>query len=255
MKKSLQILFILLFIVGINSSVYAADSSYGTAVYRAQGGDELVVASGGKITVASGGEVDYESGSSFEIGGVAITASAAELNFNDGATAGNQVANKTVVADANINTGVSKVTELHIGTSGSETQVTATGTELNLNDGQTATAAEVNNACDVSARVQAMTASGNVTAGVQSVELDHTSVTIAAVMADATNHEGFFHVKATTEPGGGGDHTLTMTSGTFNGSNTVATFADIQDALVIYIDSAGNGSIVVNVGSVALSGP
>lgn len=37
--------------------------SYQPKVYRKQGGDELVVASGGKITVESGGEIEYQSGS------------------------------------------------------------------------------------------------------------------------------------------------------------------------------------------------
>lgn len=62
------------------------------------------------------------------------TLTAAELAFLDGATAGTQVASKAVIADANVNTGVSKVTALHIGASGSETQVTATAAELNYND-------------------------------------------------------------------------------------------------------------------------
>jgi len=77
----------------------------------------------------------------FNIGGVAVTATAAELNFLASATAGTQVASKAVIADANINIGVSKVTELHIGATGSETQVTATGAELNLNDNQAASVA------------------------------------------------------------------------------------------------------------------
>jgi hypothetical protein len=38
-----------------------ADATYQPLVYRKQGGDELVVASGGKITVESGGEIDLES--------------------------------------------------------------------------------------------------------------------------------------------------------------------------------------------------
>jgi hypothetical protein len=38
-----------------------ADATYQPLVYRKQGGDELVVASGGKITVESGGEIDMES--------------------------------------------------------------------------------------------------------------------------------------------------------------------------------------------------
>lgn len=58
----------------------------------------------------------------------------AELAFLDGATAGTQVASKAVIADANVNTGVSKVTQLHIGASGSETQVNATAAELNKLD-------------------------------------------------------------------------------------------------------------------------
>jgi len=38
-----------------------SDTTYQPKVYRKQGGDELVVASGGKITVESGGELDIES--------------------------------------------------------------------------------------------------------------------------------------------------------------------------------------------------
>lgn len=65
-----------------------------------------------------------------------VTSTATELNYLDltGAV-GTQEANKAVVADANVNTGISKVTQLHIGATGSETQVTSTGTELNLLDG------------------------------------------------------------------------------------------------------------------------
>lgn len=63
---------------------------------------------------------------------VQVTATPAEINYLDKAAAvGVQEANKAVVADGNINTGVSKVTELHIGASGSEVQVTATPAEIN----------------------------------------------------------------------------------------------------------------------------
>jgi hypothetical protein len=81
----------------------------------------------------------------------AVTATQAELNILDGVTAtnselnyldlttgpGTQEASKAVVADSNVNTGVSKVTELHIGASGSEVQVTSTPAELNHLDGVT----------------------------------------------------------------------------------------------------------------------
>lgn len=145
---------------------------------------------------------------------------------------------------------------LWVGTKGSEVQVAdeaghifVAGTEL------ASTAAEIDKACDLSAKDQAMIASGAVTAGVQHLTLDHTSITIAATIADVTAHQGFFLVEAITEPGGSGDHTLTLTGGTFNGTNTIATFADVSDALLVYFNSAGRGTILVNTGSVALSGP
>jgi len=87
----------------------------------------------------------------FKIGGTAVTTTAAELNaiaggglsaaelgVLDGVTAGTQAAAKAVVADANVNTGISKVTQLHIGVSGSETQVTSTAAELNALDASVA---------------------------------------------------------------------------------------------------------------------
>ena len=57
--------------------------------------------------------------------------SEADLEKLDGVTNGTQAAGKAVVADTNVNTGVSKVTELHIGATGSEVQVTATPAEIN----------------------------------------------------------------------------------------------------------------------------
>ena len=48
------------------------DPSYNTKVYVQQGGDRMVV--------ASGGELDVESGGAFKIAGVAVTVGAAELN-------------------------------------------------------------------------------------------------------------------------------------------------------------------------------
>lgn len=152
--------------------------------------------------------------SDFYIGGTQVTATAAEINALDG--------------------------------------VTATVAELNILDGVTATAAEINNAADVSARTQELTATGAVTAGVQSVELNHASTIIAATIADASNHQGLFIVKDTSASGTAA-HTLTLTSGTFNGTNNVATLNAPDEALVVYFDSAGNGTIVENVGAVALS--
>ncbi len=163
----------------------------------------------------------------------------AELDVLDGATAGTQVAGKAVIANSSTNIGVVKATQLHIGTSGSETQVNAT-------------AAEINNAADVSARTQILTVSAAITAGVQTVELDHASGVIAATIANATNHQGLFVVKDTSATGTAA-HTLTLTAGTFNGTNNVATLNARDECLVVYFDSTGRGTVVVNVGSVALT--
>lgn len=100
--------------------------------------------------------------------------------------------------------------------------------------------------------VQELTATGVVTAGVQSVELNHATVVAAATIADATNHEGLFIVKNTSASGTAA-HTLTLTSGTFNGAADVATLNAPNECLIVYFDSAGNGTIVENVGTVGLS--
>jgi len=57
-----------------------ADTTYQPAVYRKQGGDELVVADGGKILVESGGTIEVESGGTmtiadgaFAVGDLALT--------------------------------------------------------------------------------------------------------------------------------------------------------------------------------------
>lgn len=54
--------------------------SYTPKIYREQGAEKMVVASGGEIEVQSGGTLDIESGGSFKIAGTAMTATAAQLN-------------------------------------------------------------------------------------------------------------------------------------------------------------------------------
>lgn len=142
---------------------------------------------------------------------------------------------------------------VYVGAKGSEVAISdASGNIAQAGTTITATGAEVNNAADVSARTQDVTVAGAkvITAGIQSVELNNT-VQITATIASAVNHQGLFHVKAIVEPAT--THTVTLTAGTWDGTNTIATFADISDALVVYFDSDGNGSIVVNIGAVVLS--
>ena len=71
---------------------------------------------------------------------------AAEVDVLDAATAGTQVAFKAVIADTNTNIGVTKITDLYLGTTGAETQVTASGAELNYNDITAAGTAEASKA-------------------------------------------------------------------------------------------------------------
>jgi len=91
-----------------------ADATYSPKFYREQGGNRAVVASGGSLDVESGGEIDIESGGSLKIGGVAVTATAAEINaiaggglssaelgVLDSVTPGTIAASKAVVVDAN----------------------------------------------------------------------------------------------------------------------------------------------------------
>lgn len=133
--------------------------------------------------------------------------------------------------------------------------VVVSGNDLEITEGTLggdATIAEINNVADVSGRVQELTVTGAVTAGKQSVELKHNTVIVAATIADAANHQGLFIVKNTSATGTAA-HTLTLTSGTFNGTATVATLNAPNEALVVYFDSAGNGTIVENVGSVGLA--
>lgn len=141
-----------------------------------------------------------------------------------------------------------KVGTLNVG----GTDVTATAAELNVMDGVTATATEINRVADISFRVQERTTTGAVTAFVQSLELNHATVAIAATMADSADHQGLFIVK-NTSASGTESHTLTLTAGTFDGTNNVATLDAPGEALIVYFDSDGNGVIVENIGSVALS--
>lgn len=113
-----------------------------------------------------------------------------------------------------------------------------------------ATAAEINKAADVSSFVLELTASGAVPATVRVLELNHISVVIEATWTVVPNT--LFIVKNTSASGTAA-HTLTLTDGTFNGTNTVATLNAPAEFLCVWFDSAGAGTVIVNVGSVGLS--
>lgn len=101
MKKQFYAFIIAILMTG----VYATASDFSVPIYKEQGGAHMVVGSGGALDVESGGEIDIESGGALKLAGTAITATAAELNANAGATAGTVVASKAVVVDANKDVG------------------------------------------------------------------------------------------------------------------------------------------------------
>lgn len=90
-----------------------------------------------------------------------------------------------------------------------------------------------------------------ITAGAKRVQVGPVGSGITATIADAANHQGEF----TVFYGGTGttSHTLTLTSGSFNGTNNVATLNAAGESLTVWFDSAGAGKIIANVGSVGLS--
>lgn len=101
-------------------------------------------------------------------------------------------------------------------------------------------------------RVHTMTASGVVPPGVATLYLNHATVVIAATIANAANHEGLMLIKDISASGTAA-HTVTLTAGTYNGTNNVATLNARDEALLTHFDTSGRGTTVANVGAVALS--
>lgn len=103
----------------------------------------------------------------------------------------------------------------------------------------------------MSREIEELTETGAVSPGVQIVELNHATVIIEAT-ADATEHQGLFIVRDTSASGTAA-HTLTLSNGTFDGTNTVATLNAPGESLTVFIDKFGRGAIIENTGSVALA--
>lgn len=100
--------------------------------------------------------------------------------------------------------------------------------------------------------VQRFTASGAAIPGESVIEVDHISVAAAVTLLVVPNT--LLIIKNNSASGTAG-HTVTLTGGTYNGTNTIATFAVAANnqQLAVYFDSKGAGQILSNVGTVALS--
>ncbi len=99
---------------------------------------------------------------------------------------------------------------------------------------------------------QELTASGAINPLADTVELNHASVVIAATL-DLTRVRNRTMIFKDTSASGTAAHTVTLTGGTFNGTNTVATLNARDEMLVVHFDSAGRGQVIANVGAVGLS--
>lgn len=113
-----------------------------------------------------------------------------------------------------------------------------------------ATSAEIDRVADVSSYTLELTATAAIPSTVRVVELNHATVVIAATYAVVANT--IMIIKDTSATGTAA-HTVTLTGGTFNGTNTVATLNARDEFLMVHFDSAGRGQVIANVGSVALS--
>ena len=148
MKKAFSILFAALFLFAAGA-LYAADATYGPKVYKTDGGDREVVASGGKISVESGGTIDVESGGyitglSLKIAdivmtGVDYTLSAAEAICNILNVTGSP-SGQSIIAPSITGTGVSRLyTVRNAGSdSGTVTLKKTAGTGVDVATGKTA---------------------------------------------------------------------------------------------------------------------
>lgn len=97
-----------------------------------------------------------------------------------------------------------------------------------------------------------LTASGAVPSSAKDIRLNHASNAIAATF---TPEPGLVTITDNSASGTAG-HTVTLGGGaTFNGTNTIATLNAPAESLVVFFDANLKGVVVVNTGSVGLSGP
>lgn len=182
------------------------------------------------------GEIDIQDGAN---PGVSAALTYADLYKIDAITNGTQAAGKAVVADANVNTGISKVTQLHIGTSGSETQVTASAAELNYNDVTTAGVAEASKAVILGAAKEIAT--------ITTATITNTNTTNLVVGIGGTVAVDNAAVAAT-----GNDTTQTATVTTAAGTITtgaLTTAANAATSVVLTLTGVDAGDLVLVVGA------
>jgi hypothetical protein len=174
-------------------------------------------------TVTADANKDITGARNFTITGSYVIGSASidetDLEKIDGITNGTQAANKAVIADANANTGVSKVTELHIGASGAEVQVTATPAELNL--------------LDLSAQTETIDSGVDVSVTKRITKIDNTTSGAGAITLAAPDATMLGQVKIIEMTVDGGDVTLSLANVDGGTAGTTATFDAVGKSLIL----------------------
>ncbi len=132
--------------------------------------------------------------------------------------------------------------------------ITVVNTTDNVHQRTVVRAVTAGGAASLKGGLQALTATAAVTAGVDRLTLAHASVVIAATIADLKQWAGKMLTIQNTSASGTAAHTVTLTTGTWNGTNKIATLDAPGERLTVLVDSLGNGTIIENTGSVGLSG-
>lgn len=124
-------------------------------------------------------------------------------------------------------TGSGRTNKLYI----DDVAVTSSAAELNITDGLTATAAEINQVTDISAYQETITAAGalSITARVSKLAL----VGAGAVTLAAPDATCLGYIKLIEMSSDNGDVTLSLANCIGQSSGTTATFNDVTDQLVL----------------------
>ena len=88
---------------------------------------------------------------------------------------------------------------------------------------------------------------------VRVIELAHDATPIEKTIASLVPYAGQIVTVKNTSAEGTAAHTVTVTTGTWNGTNKVATLNAPGKCIAVAVDSEGNGVIVENVGTVTFS--
>tara|TARA_R110002012_G_C11197173_1_gene559368 strand:+ start:24 stop:470 length:447 start_codon:yes stop_codon:yes gene_type:complete len=118
----------------------------------------------------------------------------------------------------------------------------------------TVTLAELNKAADASVIAPAtITATAAVSSTARCIKVAHNSVVIAITGSSGVALAGQTMFITNTSASGTAAHTVTLSAGTYDGTNNTATLNAPGETLHVWFDSAGAGTVIANVGSVGLS--